>query len=297
MPHEKRASSIRQVARCTLQVARFTCCCTSHVPRDIARCDTQRNWQSAKLISLEGEKLPPVGNACHTIIALFTCWLLIKIRESCTISSVKQAEVSHIVCTIYSSRSICKEREREIFEFELPFVGIELETVDRAKAVSALWICNECDCDCECRSRSILNCCQCQNGVSSSPLLWGVCSYSASTSTRQAAKCHKMALDGRWSNGAMERGCDSLKCSLCLAYWLKTVCIMRKPAKWQQGGSGSAEWDISSQCNKALAGNSNFPAKNADENMFLWVFVPSAPTLKSDCCWHSSANANANANA
>lgn len=285
MPHEKRASSIRQVARCTLQVARFTCCCTSHVPRDIARCDTQRNWQSAKLISLEGEKLPPVGNACHTIIALFTCWLLIKIRESSTRSSVKQAEVSHIECTIYSSRSICKEREREIFEFELPFVGIELETIDRAKAVSALWICNECDCDCECRSRSILNCCQCQNGVSSSPLLWGVCSYSASTSTRQAAKCHKMALDGRWSDGAMEARMRLFKV-FALPRILIENCVYNEK---------TSKMTAASQCDKALAGNSNFPAKNADENMFLWVFVPSAPTLKSDCCWHSSANANANA--
>lgn len=292
MLHEKRASSIRQVARCTLQVARFTCCCTSHVPRDIARCDTQRNWQSAKLISLEGEKLPPVGNACHTIIALFTCWLLIKIRESCTRSSVKQAEVYHIECTIYS-RTICKERENlSCLLWELnwkqwterrPFRPYEY-------AMNAIAIANV-----------VLAQYSIAVNVKMESRAHHYSGESVPIPPRPRLDRQQNATKWHWTgDGATERwrrGCDSLKCSLCLAYWLKTVCIMRKPAKWQQGGSGSAEWDISSQYDKALAGNSNFPAKNADENMFLRVFVPSAPTLKSDCCWHSSANANANANA
>lgn len=61
--------------------------CTLHASSGtyagVARCDTQRNWQSAELIRVGGGGVPRKQSdmPCQTIIALFTCWLLIKIRE------------------------------------------------------------------------------------------------------------------------------------------------------------------------------------------------------------------------
>lgn len=165
--------------------------------------------------------MPPVGNACHTIIALFTCWLLIKIRESCTRSSVKQAEVSHIESALYiaADPSARRGREREKFS-NLSCLLWELnwkEWTERRPFRPYEYAMN---------AIAIANVVLAQYSIAVNVKMESRAHHYSGESVpippRPRLDRQQNATKWHWTgDGATERwrrGCDSLKCSLCLAY-------------------------------------------------------------------------------